>query len=206
MALQHKAGANKGITDTSMHIGKTYTDTQKQEIIKESIADMFTQLQKNAENICTYNSDIWSDNLLADTLEGFLVRKIKAQWDIFMEGKLERYLTRAMSLAIRSNTSPFWHKYRKDMGRYRELFPERDYGEDPHRKSGEYKMLLDDVENEVDALNYYYKELIQRHYYNNETAEEIGKALNISTNTITTDIRKGLELLKNKLQTKFEQL
>ena len=206
MAILYKPGKNKGIEDVSIHIGKDYTDEEKETIIHESISNMYIQLQGNATNVCTYNSDIWSDNLLADILEGFLARKIEAKWKIYMEGRLERYLTSAMSMAIKSSSSAFYHKYRKGLERSRELFHGYDYGADNSDNSIKYKELLDNVENEVSELHFYYRDLINKHYYQNISTKEISKELKISTNTITRDIRIGLQILKDKLQNEFQDI
>ena len=190
--------------DVSMHVGKDYTDSEKHDIINDAISGMYEQLKGNATNVCTYNSHLWAENLLSDTLERFLKRSIDAKWKIFMQGKLERYLTSGMSIALHSSTSPFFSKYRKHSQSYRELLSDveggYEYEIEEDRYDVERKELWEDMSKYVDTLNYYDKYLIQKYYYEGLTLSEISDEVNITSATLAKDLKKALHKLKTLIE------
>ena len=207
MAIYYRPGKKKGYTDVSMHVGKDYTDKQKHEIINDAISGMYRQLQGNATNVATYNSDKWAENLLSDTLERFLKRPIEDKWKIFMEGKLERYLTAAMSLALRSSTSPFFHRYRKVYIRTVDTHLQSDGGEWEIDDSGEDKALklaAEKTGNAVDELHFYDRQLIKDYFYSGYNLTEIGEKYNINAQRVGRDIKKALRKLEEILKDRIE--
>ena len=207
MAIYYKPGKKKGYSDVSMHVGKEYTDKEKHQIINDAITEMYIQLQGNATNVATYNSDKWADNLLADTLERFLKRPIKDKWKIFMQGKLERYLTSAMSLALRSSTSPFFHKYRKVYTRVVDKELKSDGGAWEIIEDGDDKFLHEAAEiagKAVDELHFYDRQLIKDYYYSGYNLTEIGEKYNINAQRVGRDIKKALKKLEQILKGRIE--
>ena len=207
MAIYYKPGKKKGYSDVSMHVGKEYTDKEKHQIINDAITEMYIQLQGNATNVATYNSDKWADNLLADTLERFLKRPIKDKWKIFMQGKLERYLTSAMSLALRSSTSPFFHKYRKVYTRVVDKELKSDGGAWEIIEDGDDKFLHEAAEiagKAVDELHFYDRQLIKDYYYSGYNLTEIGEKYNINAQRVGRDIKKALKKLEEILKGRIE--
>ena len=165
-----------------MHIDKDYTDDEKHDIINDAITGMYTQLQGNATNVCTYNSDKWADNLLADTIERYLKRPIDARWEIFMQGKLERYLTSAMSLSLRSSTSPFFHNYRKVYTKVVDKHLEAEGGswEIEDEDDLVLKFAAEEAGKAVDELHFYDRQLIKDYFYAGYNLSEIGKMYDIN--------------------------
>ena len=207
MAIYYKPGKKKGYSDVSMHVGKEYTDKEKHQIINDAITEMYIQLQGNATNVATYNSDKWADNLLADTLERFLKRPIKDKWKIFMQGKLERYLTSAMSLALRSSTSPFFHKYRKVYTRVVDKELKSDGGAWEIIEDGDDTFLHEAAEiagKAVDELHFYDRQLIKDYYYSGYNLTEIGEKYNINAQRVGRDIKKALKKLEEILKGRIE--
>lgn len=209
MGLRGRRSKNRGQMDVSEHVDKDYTDDQKKAIVDKAISDLYDQLVINSKNVCTYNSELWADNLLADTLYRFLKRPIDAQWKIFMDGKIERYLTSSMSLSLRSSTSPFYTIYRKPNSKFRELFTDDggyDYG-DVIKDSGEMierKQLIEELPEYIDKLNFYYKHLIKMYYLEDYKVIEMSKILNINPQSITRDIKRGLKQLKLLLKDRVQ--
>jgi hypothetical protein len=207
MAIYYKPGKKKGYTDISMHVDKEYTDAEKHEIINDAISGMYEQLQGNATNVCTYNSDMWAENLLADTLERYLKRPIDAKWKIFMQGKLERYLTAAMSLALRSSTSPFFHKYRKVYTKIvdKPLIPDGGSWEIGDTKSDiKLKVAAEIAGEAVDELHFYSRQLIKDYFYSGLNLTQMGEKYNINAQRIGRDIKKALAELDVILKDRIE--
>lgn len=208
MGLRGKRSKNRGKMDVSMHEGKDYSNAEMKSIIDNTITEMYDQLVINTKNICTYNSDLWADNLLADTLWRFLKRPIKDQWGVFMKGKLERYLTSAMSMALHSSTSPFYFKYRKPNGKYRELLDNVDggydyeYGVDDDSRL-QMKHNIEIVADEIEKLHFYNKQLIRDYFYEGMRLKDMGEKYNINAQRIARDIRKALIELKPLIENKI---
>ena len=195
MAIYYKPGKKKGYSDVSEHIGKEYTDKEKHQIINDAITEMYIQLQGNATNVATYNSD------------RFLKRPIKDKWKIFMQGKLERYLTSAMSLALRSSTSPFFHKYRKVYTRVVDKELKSDGGAWEIIEDGDDKFLHEAAEiagKAVDELHFYDRQLIKDYYYSGYNLTEIGEKYNINAQRVGRDIKKALKKLEQILKGRIE--
>ena len=206
-AIWYRPGKKNGFMNISMHVDKDYTNEEKHEIINDAISGMYEQLQGNATNVCTYNSHLWSENLLSDTLERYLKRPINAKWKIFIEGKLERYITRAMSLALRSSTSPFYYLYRREGQSYRELLDESEGGYEYNVAEDRFdldrKQLWEDMGQYLNKLDYYDRFFIQKYYYEGLTLLEISKLVDIPSSTIGLTIKRALKKLKPLLENRI---
>ena len=178
------------------------TDKAKRRLVMEAIAEVTPQIFINAGKICTYNSDIWADDLASHILEYFLEQPLEKQYKIAIEDDaLENFLTRSMSIQVKSSTSPFYYKYRKATMNIRELYTEYDYDqEDDFDKVLQSEELKIKLAQYVDELDFYDKHLIVEYYYNNTPAKTIGEKLNINSSRIIKDIRAALKRLKIKLQ------
>lgn len=209
MGVRGKRSKNRGKMDVSMHEDKNYSAAEKKAIIDNAISEMYDQLVINSTNVCTYNSDLWADNLLADTLWRFLKRDIDAQWNVFMKGRLERYLTSAMSMALHSSTSPFYFKYRKPNGAYRELLDNVDGGyayeyDVDSEFNLQMKYNIEIVSEEVNKLHFYNKQLIRDYFYEGMRLKDMGEKYNINPQRIARDIRKALIELKPLIENKIK--
>lgn len=207
MAIYYKPGKKKGYTDVSMHVDQEYSDAKKHEIINDAISGMYEQLQGNATNVCTYNSDKWAENLLADTLMRFLKRPIDAKWNIFMQGKLERYITSAMSLALRSSTSPFFHKYRKVYTKVVDKPLVADGGDweiGDTKDDIKLKIAAEQAGEAVDELHFYSRQLIKDYFYAGLSLTAMGEKYDINAQRIGRDIKKALAELDEILKPRIE--
>ena len=156
------------------------------------------------------NYDKWGEDLVSHTLQYFLNFPIEKQYTIVTSkskkvSALERYLTSAMSLAIRSSTSPFYSKHRKHIESHRLFYPDYDYvnylGHADPSGSGDYwSNMIEAVPNMIKDLHFYDRYLIQKHYMEQMTIQEISKITQITTYTLSRDIKRALVRLKEQLQ------
>lgn len=177
-------------------------------IVNAELAKIHEQLYVNAKKICTYNYPQWGLELVSHTVESFLNQPIEKQYKICTTpsvkvSALERYLTSAMSMAIHSSSSPFYHRHRKPTEQIRELFPNYDYVrkmgvDDPYESNVDEKE--DMIKELVENLHFYEKYLIQQHYYGQKTIGEISHETGIPTTTISKDIKKILRKLKEQIE------
>lgn len=194
--------------DVSEFKDKEFTDEEKHKIINAAVSSIYDQLRLNAKNICTYNDDLWGDNLLADTLMRFLKRDIDAKWNVFMQGKLERYLTAGMSLALRSSTSPFYSVYRAPNNKYRELLTGEAGYDYEYNTDDEERLIIKEnatiVGETLSELHFYDRQLLTDYFYSEYTLKDIGTKYKINPQRIKRDINRALKRLKILLEDKLE--
>lgn len=203
---------SKGKMDVDEFKNKEFTDEEKHDIINAAVSSIYNQLRLNAKNICTYNDHLWGDDLLADTLMRFLKRDIEPKWKIFLEGRLERYITSGMSMALRSSTSPFYFQYRKPNSKFRELIVEDggfdytiEYGYG--RGDAENMMIKENIEivnEEIKKMHFYDRQLITDYFYGKMSLREMEQKYNINSQRVGRDLKKALTKLKFILKTKLE--
>lgn len=194
--------------DVSEFKDKEFTDEEKHKIINAAVSSIYDQLRLNAKNICTYNDDLWGDNLLADTLMRFLKRDIDAKWNVFMQGKLERYLTAGMSLALRSSTSPFYSTYRAPNSKYRELLTGEAGYDYEYNTDDEERLIIKEnatiVGETLSELHFYDRQLLTDYFYSEYTLKDIGNKYKINPQRIKRDLNRALKRLKILLEDKLE--
>ena len=125
-----------------------------------------------------------------------------------MEGKLERYITSGMSIALHSKTSPFYSKYRKPNSKFRELITggaEYDYSDNIIGPGAtvERKQLWEDIHGYIDKLNFYDKFLVTEYFMKEIKIKEIARKTNINASSVSRDIKKALVKLKEMLKHRF---
>ena len=179
-------------------------------IVHDALSSQYNQLVINSGKVCSYRTDAWAGDLLASVIEYFLKYPILKQYTIVTTPSktapsLEKYITRAMALAIKSKTSPFYMKYRRPMERSRELFVNYDYSaiighSEINDEDDPWADKLDNIREIVGNMHFYNRYLIQNHYFEEKTLAEISATTQISTYRLSRDIRTAITLLKELLK------
>ena len=183
------------------------TDSEKREQINAKVALWYQKMYRDSKQISGTNFDKYGEDLLAYCLEDFLVNKsIDYQYKIScIDKKLPNYMGRSMALQIKSSTSPFWFKYRKEGYNSRGIYLVEDGKEelDPLIEIGEEMDVEFDspyyVKNDLDCLRYaltqihwYDKILIEEYYLKGMTYASLHKKYNITINSLKKDINSAL--------------
>ncbi len=187
----------------------TITEQQMKTTIDEALTSIYEQLFINAEKICTYNYKRWGVDLVSHTVQYFLNQPLHKQYTIVTSpskkvSALERYLTSAMSLAIRSSTSPFYSKHRKHIESHREIWQDFDYSaymgyEKSPLDSDKWEDMVEALPELIKGLHFYDRYLIQKHYIEQLTVREIADTTKITTYRLSRDIKSALLHLKEQL-------
>ena len=192
------------------------TAEEMRTMINLKVTQVYPKLLKDAKQVSGYNFNQYGYDLLYYTLEKFLCDKpVEYQYKVAItDNKLANYIGRAMSTHIKSSTSSFWHKYRKEAYNSRGVY-EAEYRTEDTPKTLEYSpdyinedfdspYLSNDLgECVVWALNnihWYYRQILTDYYIENLTYMQIHKKYNISLNSIAQDIKKGHKLIKELCQ------
>ena len=184
-------------------------NNQKKAVVDKELAFIYPKLVANSELICSYNSDNWAEDLLTIVIEYFMKMDLDKQYDIVTTpsknaSSLEKYLTKSMSLSVKSSTSPFYRQFRMKMESHRELITDFDYtpmiGHDNPDEENIWEENLDNVRDIVSSLHYYDRYLIDEHYFKGKRLDEISETTQISTWRLSKDIKLALLKLKEKLK------
>ncbi len=194
-------------------MGDKLSKTEMESIVNNELQAVTEQLFVNAKKVCSSNFDKWGPDLVSHTVLYFLNQPIEKKYFIVTSpskkvSALERYLTSAMSLAIRSSTSPFYSKHRKHIESHRVLFDDYDYSskigyaEAADDEGDVWTNMKEQLPLLINELHFYDKYLIQKHYMEQLTVGEISKLTRITPQRLSQDIRFALLELKEKLTNK----
>ena len=191
-------------------MGITLTKTEMEVKVNNELQAVADQLFINAQKVCTYNFDKWGADLVSHTVLYFLNQPIEKKFAIVTTpskkvSALERYLTSAMSLAVRSSTSPFYSKHRKHIESHRILYDDYDYSdrigfaEAADSEGDIWTNMKAQLPLLIEELHFYDKYLIQKHYMEQLTVAEISQLTKITPQRLSKDIRFALKQIKEKL-------
>lgn len=174
--------------------------TEDEKFVRDEVAKIYNQLVINCMKTCGDGYERWGHDLLPMTIEMFLSKDVKTQLKVIADNKLENYITYMMGLQLKSSSSRFWHHYRKDTNKYRELFPNYNYrNHDP-----EYAKPFEDEEDEittcikkaVENLNPYERMIVNEVIIEGETYKKVSETYDIPYYALKRDA----EVIKLKLK------
>ena len=180
--------------------------------INAKVALWYPKMVKDSKQISGANFEKYGEDLLAHCLEDFLVNKsIDYQYKVAIkDNKLVNYIGYSMGIAIKSSSSPFWFKYRKEAYNSRGIYLVEDGREeiDPLVEMGEemdvefdspayVKNDLDCVRYALEQLHWYDSHLINDYFIKGLTYQDMHVKYNISLNSLKKDINKALVKIKN---------
>jgi hypothetical protein len=181
------------------------TEQEKKQAIDREITKCYPKMLADSLRITSYNHKQFED-LLPFVISEFITKKpIDYQYKVCcVDKKLLNYIGRSLSLNLRSSTSTFWNKYRKEAYNSRgtyiveyDEFGTYNWDEivDPDKRiedmsPGECLFAA------IDNLDFYFKALITEYYLNNLTLIEINEKYKIPINAIRKDLKQGVKLIQ----------
>ncbi len=183
------------------------TEKEKRELVNRAITQAYPKMYKDFKRITSYNSDQYED-LLAFCISEFLTKKpLDYQYKLCcLDKKLPNYMGRAMSLNIKSSTSPFWNHYRKNgynsRGVYLVEYDEFQVYEwdeivDPDQDLKDVSPF-ECMHIAIEQLDFYHKALITDYYFLNLNYKQIREKYGITLSSIRKDIQVGVKLIQEK--------
>lgn len=194
------------------------TDSEKRKLINDKVTQWYPKMYRDSVQIAGANFSFYGEDLLAYCLEDFLCNKdLEYQYKIScIDNKLVNYIGYSMSLQIKSSSSPFWFKYRKEGYNSRGIYLAEDGSVeiDPSVEIGEE---MDDefdspyyIKNDLDCLRYaleqlhwYDKVLIDDYFIKGLTYSSMHKKYNISLNSLKKDINSALNKIRKICSSKI---
>lgn len=193
------------------------TEDEMREMVNRKVTQKYEKLLKDCKQITTSNYHKYGEDLLAYCLEKFLLDKpIKYQFTVaVIDDKLPNYMGRAMSLNLKSSSSPFWAKYRRESYNSRGSYIVEYGDKDKNHKLpiDEFTTVSDDfdvpvhisdpvecISHAVENLDYYHKALVNDYFFNNMTYTQMNKKYGITLISLKKAIDKGKQLIKEQCQ------
>ena len=188
------------------------TEEEMRKQINAKVTQWYPKMYRDSMQISGANFEKYGDDLLAFVLEDFLCNKdLKYQYKVAVQdNKLPNYIGYSMGLQIKSSSSPFWFRYRKEGYNSRGIYLVEDGREeiDPLVEIGEemdvefdspayVKNDLDCVRYALEQLHWYDKILIEEYYIKGLTFRDMHKKYNIRLNSLQKDINSALAKIKN---------
>ena len=191
------------------------TEESKREVVNQWITDNYKQLRINIVFKLAGDTNPLADDLLASTIEQFLLKDIDTQYRIVTEEKPEYYITRMAALNLKSSTSHFYSKYRKPTMMIREYHVNKSY----HGEDIDYELddiMEDDIFKDVnlkhkyvrkalkllDEHNLYYYDLIQKLYLSDWSHQDYSDHYGIPMH----ELRANVTAARNKFKQYYKKL
>ena len=176
--------------------------TEDEKFVRQKLAEVFPQLQINAQKVCGWGASKWADDLLQLSVEMFLNKDIKTQLYTIEIGKLENLITTIMNQQLKLGpTTKFYHTHRKFLTSTREMYDNHAYETEYLAFQSEYdddnKTPLEKcIQCEMNKLNPYEKMIITKSVMQGHKFIEIADLYNIPPATIARDVKRELKKLK----------
>jgi hypothetical protein len=186
------------------------TEDEMRDMINREITKAYPKMQKDFLRISSYNHQQFEE-LLPFCLEEFLTKKsIHYQFKVCVTDKaILNYMGRSMSLNLRSSSSPYWNKIRKQSYNYRGIYLAEN--QDAYIKR-EYDVITDPDEQDnfdcmliqLDKLSFYHKPLVIDYFLNGMTYTKMFEKYKISIQHLKQAIDEGLETIRQECKKQQE--
>ena len=187
------------------------TEDEMRVAVNAAITKAYPKLIQDHKRITGYNYQQFEE-LLPFCLEQFLTKKdIRYQYKVCcIDNAVANYFGRSMSLNLKSSSSPYWNKIRKQSYNYRGVYLVET--EDAYIKR-EYDVINDPgVQDEFDCmmyqlekLDFYHKPLVTDYYLNQMTFKEMYEKYGISVKHLKTAIEEGLQIIRTECKKQLEE-
>jgi hypothetical protein len=195
------------------------TDSEKRDQINAKVTQYYPKMYRDSMQIAGANFEKYGSDLLAYCLEDFLCNKsIDYQYKIScIDEKLPNYIGYSMGLQIKSSSSPFWFKYRKEGYNSRGIYLAEDGSveidpsveievdeiDDEFDSPAYVKNDLDCVRYALEQLHWYDRILVDDYFIKGLTYSSMHKKYNISLNSLKKDINSALNKIRKICSSKI---
>jgi DNA-directed RNA polymerase specialized sigma subunit len=181
-------------------------EEMKQEIAKVMNKD-YIKYVRNSKKVAGSNYDVYGEDLLSFCITEFLLKKsIEYQYKVVVtDNKFANYMAVSMSINIKSSTSPYWQKNRKEAYLSRGIYlaeTETEYRTNQYDitrdfdEQSQYASMDECMMWALSQLDFYHKELIIQYYFNKLTYNQIHKKYGITLGSISKDIKQAQKLIQ----------
>lgn len=167
------------------------TESQKREIVTDELGRIHPQLVINCQKTCGAGYMKWGEDLLAMCIEMFLEKETDYIWKVYQDGKLENFITFMMGFQLKSGSSRFYHRYRKELERSRELLPNYELQQERVAFNTAFEdepsLMYTCMRNVIDKLNPYEKMIVQEIMVEGNTYKDTSDKYNINYYSLKND-------------------
>jgi len=183
---------------------KNNTTSRPEKIIKNIpeiskwLGENYNQLIINCKKVCGKGYHLWGEDLLPFIIQEFLEKGVDYQLKVLADGKIEHWITNAMSFQLKSSTSPFYYKQR------RQLINERSEGIEDFPESEVYnEEILDNLHSVINGMSEEHKHLATWLYIEGKEQKEYYETFGVTQYSMKQNIISIQKIIKQKLQHHF---
>jgi len=164
--------------------------------INKWLQDNYEQLIINCKKTCGSGYKYWGEDLLPFIIEEFLYKPEEYQMKVFNDGKMENWITKAMSFQLKLSSSPFYHKYRKDLINERSTGLENmEYETDSYNE--EIITKLHELINKMDDEN---RQICTDLFINGKEIKETREKFNINQHAMVKKVKQYKKYFYSQLK------
>jgi len=178
------------------------TDKEKRNIVTDEIGRIHPQLQINEMKTCGAGYTKWGGDLLSMCIDMFLEKDTNYIWKVYKDGKLENFITYMMGFQLKSGSSRFYHRYRKEAEKSRELLPNYELRQQRvefnHAFADEPTEIYSCMQSVIKDLNPYQKMIVNEMIIDGNNYKVTSEKYNINYYSLKKDYEQIKALIKNK--------
>lgn len=162
--------------------------------IMKWLQENYNQLIINTKKTCGTGYNQWGEDLLPFIVKEFLEKPTDYQLKVYKDGKIENWITNAMSFQLKSSTSPFYIQYRRN------LINERSAEiNDLKHDDIEYDKTYDDLESIILNSDFEFKDALHAIYFKGEELKTYCRNNNVNYYKAQKYIPKYIKVLKQEM-------
>lgn len=178
------------------------TQEEKRKVVTAEIGRIHPQLQINERKTTGAGHYKWGGDLLSMCIDMFLEKDTDYIWKVYKDNKLENFITYMMGFQLKSSSSRFWHKYRKESEKSRELLPNYELRQQRvtfnHAFHDEESLIYTCMKKAIEDLNPYEKMVVNEIIIDGNNYKKTSEKYNINYYSLKKDYEQIKALIKNK--------
>lgn len=180
------------------------TESQKRQLVTDELARLHPQLVINSRNTCGAATYKWAEDLLAMCIEMFLEKDTDYIYKVYTDGKIEHFITFMMGFQLKSSSSRFYHRYRKEQEKSRDLFDNYELEQErvAHNTAfeDEPSLMYTCMKSVIEKLNPYEKMIVNEVMIDGNKFKHVSEKYNINYYSLKKDYERLQLIIKRQCQ------
>ena len=168
--------------------------------VHDAILSSIERLREVAHNIAGNERD--GDDALQELMVALFEKPFDKLNDIYIRGGLLWYCIRALTLMLKSKTSRYYYKYKKYYTLVDGNITADQVADLAFNGTTTTHKMLDQVDDIVNELYWYDRELFKLYYYQNNTLHGLAEQTGISRTSIFNTIKRVKQYIRTRMDEK----
>jgi len=183
-------------------MNNSYIDSMEKDrqFVKDYLNKIYPQLVINCKKTCGAGYSQWGDDLLSISIQFFLEKPIEVQLEAIENNKCENFITFIMAMQLKSSSSYFYTRYRKELYASRELITDLNYGRIQPYSIHEKEDMLTCLEECIEEMDPEFKIIFFEKVYDGVSLRDLSHKYDISIHNLTIKLNEQHNNIKNKCE------